>query len=436
MRAPVVLLLLLVVLAFVALVPRAARAESAPSGQPGDEFTISVLTMGPGDHPFFKFGHNALLVHDAALRRDEVYNFGTFQFQSATLISDFMKGRLRYWLSVQSFGSTVAHYRNENRSLDAQELALSAAQKRRLVDRLRRNAEPDQRYYKYDYYLDNCSTRVRDAIDAVIDGRLRAASQSPAEMSFRAHTERVTGDDFWFALALDIALGPEVDRPISQWEEMFLPSKLEESLRRVTLTTPDGDVPLVAQETVLVAANRPPLPRAPPVWTAWFAIAGVVLGGLFAGLGRVGAQRRIGRVAFGVLAALVSLVLGLLGCAFLVLWTATDHGVAYRNANLLQCSPIALALAVVAVALACTRRGGERGFQALAGGLLASSGLGLLLAVLRVTHQDNARFIALFLPIWLGVWLGARGEVWFGSAPCESPESGAKRSLAPGDPPR
>jgi hypothetical protein len=137
-----------------------------------------------------------------------------------------------------------------------------------------------------------------------------------------------------------------------------------------------------------------------------------------------------------VLVALVSLVLGLLGCAFLVLWTATDHGVAYRNANLLQCSPIALALAVVAVALACTRRGGERAFRALAAVLLASSGIGLLLAVLRVTHQDNARFIALFLPIWLGVWLGARPGLWFGSALPESPESGAKRSLAPGDPPR
>jgi hypothetical protein len=155
MRAPVVLLVL-VVLVFVALVPRAARASGT---EPGDEFTISVLTMGPGDHPFFKFGHNAILVHDAALQRDEVYNFGTFQFQSATLISDFMKGRLRYWLSVQSFGSTVAHYRSENRSLEAQELALSAAQKRLLVDRLRRNAEPDQRYYN----TITISTTVRPA---------------------------------------------------------------------------------------------------------------------------------------------------------------------------------------------------------------------------------------------------------------------------------
>jgi len=428
MRAPVVLFVL-VVAAFAALAPRAARAGG---GEPGDEFTISVLTMGPGDHPFFKFGHNAILVEDAALGRAEVYNFGTFQFQSSTLISDFMKGRLRYWLSVQSFGSTVAHYRRENRSLDAQAFALSAAQKRTLVERLRRNAEPDQRAYKYDYYLDNCSTRVRDAIDAVIGGRLRDASRSPAEMSFRAHTERVTGDDFWFALALDLALGPAVDRPISQWEEMFLPSKLEESLRRVTLPTANGEVPLVARETALVAADRPPLRRAPPVWTPWFGLAGAVAGALFAGLGRLAARRRVARIAFGVLVALVSLALGLLGCAFLVFWIATDHGVAYRNANLFQCSPFALAMAAVAVAFACTRRGSERALYALSGALLASSGIGLVFAVLRVTRQDNACFIALLLPLWLGVWAG----VWPGSAPPANSAKGAKSSLAPGDPPR
>ena len=417
MSAPVVLRFL-VVLAFFALAPRTASAE------PGDEFTISVLTMGPGDHPFFKFGHNALLVHDSVLHRDAVFNFGTFEFQSSTLIADFMKGRMKYWLSVQSFGSTVAHYRGENRTLDAQELALSAPQKRLLVDRLLRNAQPDQRYYKYDYYLDNCSTRVRDAIDAVIGGRLREGARGPAEMSFRAHTERITGDDFWFALALDIALGPEVDRPISQWEEMFLPSKLEESLRRVTLATPDGpasrEVPLVARETALVVANRPPLRREPPVWTLWFGLAGVVLGGLFAGLGWLGSQRRIARVLFGAGVALVSLVAGLLGCAFFVLWVATDHVVAHRNANLLQCSPIALALAAVAVVFASRRRGGERAFQAVAAVVAASSAIGLALAVLRLTHQSNARFIALFLPLWLGVWAG----------------TGAKRWLAPSDPPR
>lgn len=413
-------------MAFAALAPRAAFAE------PGDEFTISVLTMGPGDHPFFKFGHNALLVHDAALHRDEVYNFGTFEFQRATLIADFMKGRMMYWLSVTPFGSTVAHYRGENRSLGAQELALTSAQKRLLVERLRRNAEPDQRYYKYDYYLDNCSTRVRDAIDAVLGGRLRDVSRGPADMSFRAHTERVTGDDFWFALALDLALGPEVDRPISQWEEMFLPSKLEESLRSVTVPRSDGgawrEVPLVVRETAFAVANRPPLRREPPVWTPWFGLAGVVLGGLFAALGALGSRHRIARVAFGALVALASLVLGLLGCAFLILWVATDHVVAYRNANLLQCSPLALALSVVAVVFACLRRGAERALEAVAAALVVSSGIGLALAVLRVSHQDNARFIALLLPFWLGVWLGMWLGVWRGAP--------AKRSLAPGDPPR
>ena len=58
------------------------------------------MTMGPGDHPFFRFGHDAIWIRDRAARTDRVYNFGTFRFDSPRLILDFLGGRLTYWLSV------------------------------------------------------------------------------------------------------------------------------------------------------------------------------------------------------------------------------------------------------------------------------------------------------------------------------------------------
>jgi hypothetical protein len=157
-----------------------APARAARAAEPGAELTISVLTFGPGDHPFYKFGHNAILVHDALRGRDDVYNYGTFDYRARTLVPDFLHGRLQYWLSVASLEVTVEQYRSENRSVTAQELALSAAQRRALVERLGRAALPANRYYRYDYYRDNCSTRVRDVIDGVLDGRLRDASRGPA----------------------------------------------------------------------------------------------------------------------------------------------------------------------------------------------------------------------------------------------------------------
>ncbi len=99
-----------------------ARAE------PGDDLTIFVLTFGPGDHPFFKFGHNAILVQpkdDGGL----VYNFGTFQFDSPALIPKFLRGRFKYWLSVSRMEDTYASYVSDNRTIEAQELDLTPAQK-------------------------------------------------------------------------------------------------------------------------------------------------------------------------------------------------------------------------------------------------------------------------------------------------------------------
>src|SRR4051812_3278286 len=68
---------------------------------------VSVLTMGPGDHPFTRFGHNAILL-EWADGRNAVYNFGTFEFDGVKGAEDFMAGRFRYWLSVGSLEATLA----------------------------------------------------------------------------------------------------------------------------------------------------------------------------------------------------------------------------------------------------------------------------------------------------------------------------------------
>src|SRR4051794_29813321 len=105
-------------LLFAVLTSSAARAE------PGDELTISLLTMGPGEHPFTKFGHTALWVHDAQRERDEIYNYGTFSFDSPTALLDSIAGKLPYWLSAQSLKGTLLTSREQGRSLVASELEL------------------------------------------------------------------------------------------------------------------------------------------------------------------------------------------------------------------------------------------------------------------------------------------------------------------------
>ena len=157
-------------------------AESPPRLRPTrsaskDPLSVYVMTFGPGDHPFFKFGHDAIWIHDAAAGTDRVYNFGTFSFTGPRLILDFLHGRMTYWLSVSYLPAVLASYEHENRTIDVQELALDPAAKQALRARLDVNARPENRAYKYDYFLDNCATRVRDAIDDAVGGQLRASAR-------------------------------------------------------------------------------------------------------------------------------------------------------------------------------------------------------------------------------------------------------------------
>ena len=400
----------LVALAILAY-PRTSRAE------PGDELTVSVLTFGPGDHPFSKFGHDGLLLEDRARGTSLVFNYGTYSFGSVWLIPKFLLGKYRYWLSVSPLSSVVANYAAENRTMVAQRLRLTAAQKRSLAAFLHWNAREENKYYVFDYYRDNCATRVRDLVDKAAGGALRAATTRPAALTWRQHTERLTADDPLVFLGLDIAMGGFIDQPITVWQEMFLPERLEEELRRTSIETGDGLLPLVESETVILTARRPPMREYPPRWTLPFFAVGTLAGLVLAGLGWSAARGiRAARIALGFAISVIGLLLGLLGCLFLFLWIFTNHEVAYRNENILQCAPFAAALAWQGIALARGRARGGRRAHYIVLAALACSAAGLAFKLLPWSTQHNAHLIALFLPLWVGMAAATRLAV-FGSTP-------------------
>jgi hypothetical protein len=394
-------------------------AAAAAAARPGEELSIHVVTMGPGDHPFFKFGHNAIWVQNLETGRGAVYNFGTFKFDSPKLIPVFLRGRLMYWLSRTSIQTTIATYRSENRSIETQELDLDPAARAALRDALELNARPENRAYKYDYFLDNCSTRVRDAVDRATGGRLRAVSEGkPGRLTLRQQALRLTADLLPEYLALYLLLGASTDKPIDRWGEMFIPEEVQKTLREVRLPAaavdgaPEGR-PLVKSEAVAFSALRPPPLRDPPSWGAQLLLAGVAIGLLLA-LGGLGARRSVsGRVAFGAVIALVGFFLGFLGSFLVFVWGFTDHLVAHRNENILQLAPFTLALAVMGVGVAMGRRRPVRWAFSIAGAAAALGILGLLLKVTPWFSQDNLPLIGLLLPVWVGMavglWIFGRG---------------------------
>ncbi len=387
--------------------------------EPGAELRVYLMTMGPGAQVWERFGHNAIWIHDPASPPDTAYNYGLFDFGQENFLLRFIQGQMWYWMAGFPAEAYLRTYVRDNRSVWLQELNLPPAAKLELREYLRWNEQPEHRFYHYDYYLDNCSTRVRDALDRVLHGAIRAQTAGvETGTTYRFHTQRLTANDPPIFTGLDLALGPGVDRPISAWEEMFLPMALREHARRVTLRSRHGaSVPLVAGERTLFESTAPDPPAAPPAWLPWYLLLGVSIGALAVGLGAAARKSGPGRVGLGVLAVLWGAIGGMGGLVLAVLWGLTDHAMAYRNENLFQLNPLLLGLApLVPLALAGRRRP-MRWARMLAAALAALSVTGLVLQVLPGLDQVNGRIIALLLPIHLGVAAG----VWLVSRPAPAP---------------
>lgn len=389
----------------------AAQAGAGPE-ESTDDLTVFLVTMGQGDLVWEKFGHNAIWIRDAAAGTDLVYNFGVFDFDSPGYWSRFLKGDWIYQLAVYGIEETLAQYRYYDRTVVAQELNLTAAEEAELQELLELNARPENREYLYDYYRDNCSTRVRDVLDRVLDGAILAATAGVSSgTTYRWHSRRLIADDRLAYAGLAAGLGPAADRPISQWEEMFLPEELMERVRGMTVQRGSAEEPLVVEETVLYqAAGRAPAREEPPFWIPWFLLIGTVLGVGMAGLAE-GTRRGNGVARFGLaaLGGLWGLLMGTGGLLLLALWTATNHTIAHANENLLHIDPLALPLTLLVPAAAYGARWAAEPAWWIAAAVAGLSVLGVALQVLPGLDQVNGEVIALVLPAHLGLaWAAHR----------------------------
>ena len=141
--------------------PTVAQQPTTQTNEPGSNLTVYLLTFGWGDVVWERFGHNAIWVSDRARGTDLTYNWGMFDFNQPHFIWRFVTGDTRYWMEPIDYNVMVPYYKSQNRSILAQELNLTPAQRLKLVQFLQTNALPENKFYRYDYYRDNCSTRLQ-----------------------------------------------------------------------------------------------------------------------------------------------------------------------------------------------------------------------------------------------------------------------------------
>ena len=335
---------------------------------------------------------------------DLAYNYGLFDFQQENFVLRFVQGRMLYWVEGVPLDQTLEVYRRANRAVWAQELNLTPRQRAELRDFLEWNTRPENRYYRYNYYHDDCSTRLRDALDAVLGGQITRETRGvPSGATYRWHTLRLAAEDIPVYTGLYLGLAQPADRIISRWEEMFLPMKLREHLAGITVRRPDGrEIPLVASERLLVPTSRPPESEAPPERLLGYLLVGTLLGGSFLLLAALAPHSRAARMGFAGLSAVWALFLGSGGVILIGLWALTNHEIAYRNENVLQFSALALALVLLAPAVALGIRWAARPAVSIAWAVVGLSVPGFLLQASPGFDQVKGPAIALALPSLLG----------------------------------
>jgi len=379
--------------------PGVSAALDSARALRGESLVVSLVTYGPGDEVFERFGHVALAIRDTRTGQDVSYNWGMFDFNQPNFLSRFLTGDTKYWMEGFPTEFFNALYVRANRRIRKQELALTPLERAAMLEFVTWNAQDANKYYRYDYYQDNCSTRIRDALDWVLRGRLKPPVNVPGTgRTWRGETERITATDFPTYAGIEIALGRNADKRLSKWEEAFLPEHMASSFEALVLRAESGRrYRFVETDTVLFEANRVPMPSEPPDRIMMAALLGLTLAGLIAAL--ADARGTLTRVLLSMLVSAWYLVGGVLGTLLLLAGTVTKHEPYMGdNTTLLQLHPLLL-VAAVAVPVALMRHARTRVAIGVSSTIAALSVVGVLMQLVPVLSQRSGVILAVTVPV-------------------------------------
>ena len=213
--------------------------------------TISILTCNPGKDVYSMYGHTAIRVSDPDQNLDVVFNYGVFSFDSPNFMYRFAKGQTDYLMVGQKFSSFISEYEQDKRSVYEQVLNLSPEGKNRLFQALIENARPENREYRYNFFMDNCATRIRDMIEHHAGAQVHFTENHPKE-SYRDLIKKFHHSFRWIDLGIDLLVGKKADEPVSAYGQMFLPEYLQNQFAKAVITIDGKPQPLVLETRTLV----------------------------------------------------------------------------------------------------------------------------------------------------------------------------------------
>ncbi|HSF53124.1 MAG TPA: DUF4105 domain-containing protein [Algoriphagus sp.] len=298
-------------------------------------YEVSLLTCDPGKELYSSFGHSAIRVRQVVPEgQDLVFNYGTFDFRAPNFYGKFVMGKLDgYYLSVTTYADFIQEYDYYKRDVREQVLDLRGQQQDFLIQHLWVNADPSRRFYSYDFFYNNCATKIRDAFEiAMGDELVWQDSVKEEEKTFRNLIDEYVYPLPWADLGIDLALGSVIDVDASEREEQFLPDYMEAAFANARIVGDGPSRPLVKESRVIL--EYPDSEFKMDFLNPYVLMWAVAI--LFTVITFFGHKRK--KLFIGFDLGLFS-ILGILGLVVTFLWFFTDHTATKWNWNILWAFP-------------------------------------------------------------------------------------------------
>ncbi|MFN8257654.1 MAG: DUF4105 domain-containing protein [Bacteroidales bacterium] len=293
-----------------------------------EDSEITLITCNPGEELYSVFGHSAIRIHDKTKKIDWVYNYGTFNFDEPDFYVKFVRGYLNYQLSVYPMKYFMEEYQYENRSVFEQVLNLNQEEKNKIFKFLEYNRRPENKYYLYDFFFDNCATRVRDVYTNKLDS-IHFNSQNYSSISFRSMLKPYLAKHYWSRFGINLVLGQIADRNSTLEESMFLPDYMKLAFDNAYI----GNKKIVKNSRILFE-QKPSDNSLPLYLRPGFVFIVILVIVVFLTILEYKQNRH-----FRVVDFLVFLVIGIIGMILFFMWFGTNHTAVVKNWNLMWAIP-------------------------------------------------------------------------------------------------
>ena len=288
---------------------------------------VSLLTIGPGDQLNDAFGHSGIRIKDPMFNLDIVFDYGRYDFSAEGFYINFAKGKLDYEIGWTNFERFISYYSAQKRRVTSQIIELDLDEKQRLFELLQQKIQPQNKTYPYDFFYNNCATKIKDDIIEVSKNPLILVQpEGFSLMTFRELIRTHVPSNSWGGFGIDLALGSVIDQQASLEEHLFLPSYLNLILGLSKFEVSDKNV---VKETRVLSLLQNPYPN--NFWSSPLFVFGIlsIISLILTVLNYKSGRRS------KILDLLIFFTTGFVGLILTLLWFGTDHTATAYNYNML-----------------------------------------------------------------------------------------------------